>query len=131
MTTITIAQVQVPQISKVTITGTHVGEIDIRNVNSANISTVTLYQNIAHVPTYYQSSFLGSDLSAGDGGDGTANRILTLPNTRLSFGVSVFMDTGFMHPGLGITINNLSAGSTITFLTEVWDTQSIWVSWYE
>lgn len=73
---------------------------------------------------------LGSNCSLTDG---VKNRILTLANTGITHddGLSVIVGYSGLANGVDFTISHANTGSTITFLNEIFDTQSIVVNYQQ
>ena len=64
------------------------------------------------------------------GSDGAKNRVLTLANTSTSKSETIIQDRNTLHPTTDYTVNHLSTSSTITFLKELWNEQSIKVMYF-
>lgn len=65
--------------------------------------------------------------------DGVKNRVLTLTNTGLTHndGLTIIVGYSGLANGVDFTISHANTGSTITFLNEIFDTQSITVNYQQ
>ena len=73
---------------------------------------------------------LGSSCS---GSSGDIDRVLTLENTIKTSGdgFSVYLDGLILQLTTDYTLSHKTTGTTVTFLTEVWDDQEIIVNYYD
>jgi len=106
------------------VTGVNTQQLEVSGV--LIVSSTGAIQNGTGV-TSHKDKKLGSNCS---GTDGTAGRVLTLTNTKITQNVIVMVSGAFLVEDQDYTVSHIATSSTITFNNAVWNDQYIEVLYF-